>query len=132
MNIESHIVSLELAKKLKELGVEQESLWKWCIHSNGVVGCYAGLTQKIQSLSKVKEDYSAFTVTELMERLPATVDLIAGRYRLTIRKYDQLLDVSYMGTAGDALKTTMNRKLVDALAEMLIWLIEDEYVKVDK
>jgi len=69
MNIDDQIVSLELAKKLKELGIEQDSLWRWCIHNNGVVGCYAGISRKVHSLSEVKEEYSAFTVAELGEIL---------------------------------------------------------------
>ncbi|MHC1565352.1 MAG: hypothetical protein ACXQS6_03420, partial [Candidatus Syntropharchaeales archaeon] len=69
MNIEEQVVSLELAKRLKELGIDRESLWKWCIHNNGVVGCYVGIDRKIQARSKVKEEYPAFTVAELGEIL---------------------------------------------------------------
>ena len=35
MKIESQVCSLELAKKLKELGVKQESLYYWCENSEG-------------------------------------------------------------------------------------------------
>ena len=85
MNIEEQVVSLEHAKRLKELGIEQDSLWKWCIHSNGVVGCYAGIDRKVQILSDVKEEYSAFTVAELGEIL---TDMHSGWSSGTSNEYD--------------------------------------------
>jgi len=129
MNIEDQVVSVEVAKKLKEIGVEQDSLWKWCIQE-GVARCYTWFERKIQAWGKVEEEYSAFTVAELMEQLPAAIETKAGRYRLTIEKYEHLWCVSYTGTAGDALETILNRKLADALAGMLLWVYEDRELKV--
>ena len=60
MKLENQVCSLELAKKLKELGVKQESLFWWCKDFKGRVvqphkhNCLGG-------------GISAFTVIELLE-----------------------------------------------------------------
>ena len=36
MKLENQVVSLEIAKSLKELGVKQESLFYWVSRGNGV------------------------------------------------------------------------------------------------
>lgn len=63
MKLEDQVVSLELAKRLKELEVMQESLFFWCdnwVHSQDSV--YHSPTSS--------ETFSAFTVAELGEMLP--------------------------------------------------------------
>ena len=124
MNIEDQVVSLELAKKLKELGIDQESLWKWCIHSNGVVGCYAGISRKVQSLSEVKEEYSAFTVAELGEILTD----IHGRWSSgTLNEPDT--DDRYICEWYDRYGVeywTCGKTEAKARAEAIIWLKEKD------
>ena len=133
MNIEDQVVSVEVAKKLKEIGVEQESLFYWRVWNDETVDCAIGYEDYDFSGAgrKIVERISAFTVAELMEQLPAVIETKAGRYRLTIEKYEHLWYVSYIGTAGDALETILNKKLADALGEMLIWLVERGYVEVE-
>lgn len=60
MKLKDQVCSLESAKKLKELGVKQDSLWYWeTLRTTNYV------------LSLVKgQGYSAFTVAELGEMLP--------------------------------------------------------------
>ncbi|RLG68595.1 MAG: hypothetical protein DRO11_08860 [Methanobacteriota archaeon] len=121
MDIEDQVVSLELAKKLKKIGLgcneyQPETEWRWYrLEPDG--WCVGASTLRV-----AEEWYPAFTVAEMMEELPAVVETKAGRYRLTIEKYEPRWYVSYIGTAGDALETALNKKLADALAEMLIWL----------
>lgn len=86
MKIESQVVSLELAKKLKELGVKQESLFAWhqALSSNIDTGeviesdewgvCLnpeSGRTRDDKYGRKRWPAFSAFTVAELGEMLPA-------------------------------------------------------------
>jgi len=69
MNLEKQVVSLELAKKMKELGFKQESLWWWRKLFND--------SYKIQSDHDLIKDigvyFSAYTVAELGEMLPHTI-----------------------------------------------------------
>ena len=81
MKIENQVSSLKLSKRLKELGVKQESVWAW-----KVVVEYWGAKPKTKLVNEGGTDnekivngkelhysekyYSAFTVVELGEKLP--------------------------------------------------------------
>ena len=74
MELKNQVCSLELAKKLKELGVEQESLWYW--HFRQVTDrkeppIIVILKDRVPLKFKwlKSEIYSAFTVAELGEIL---------------------------------------------------------------
>lgn len=75
MKLEQQVVSLELAKKMKELGFKQESLFYW-INREEIPGktiwCLEFADeQKIDYLKKSNFDIiSAYTVAELGEMLP--------------------------------------------------------------
>jgi hypothetical protein len=77
MTIEEQVTSLEVSKKLKELGVKQESLWYWWKAGHIFVEerRYAG--RQWEKLA------SAFTVAELGEMLPdnfyTTKDTTTGK-----------------------------------------------------
>lgn len=64
MNLKTQVCSLELAKRLKELGVKQESLWYWQRRALGT--WHLGLC----GYERRETDISAFTVAELGEMLP--------------------------------------------------------------
>lgn len=68
MNLSDQVVSLELAKRLKEFGVKQDSLFYW--HHYLINDWQIVIDEKcpIQSLTE-KENYSAFTVAELINML---------------------------------------------------------------
>ncbi len=69
MKLEQQVVSLELAKRLKELGVKQDSLHEWIYHwRNGKE--YHWSLYPTDEDDKVNERASAFTVAELGEMLP--------------------------------------------------------------
>ena len=75
MKIEDQVCSLELAKKLKKLGVKQESLFYWVKHWKGR---YEGHVNELfygkDEDDNVNPHISAFTVAELGEMLPAEVN----------------------------------------------------------
>ena len=68
MKLEDQVCGLELAKKLKELGVKQESIFAWAeVNQGGNNWKY----QVVQSDFQADCEYiSAFTVAELGEMLP--------------------------------------------------------------
>lgn len=63
MKLEEQVVSLELAKKLKELEVKQESLYYWDENDKEV---YRSIDRSAKDIGCI----SAFTVAELGEILP--------------------------------------------------------------
>ena len=70
MQLKDQVVSLELAKQLKELGFEQESYFYWqCSREIGSVGQYTWHLE-IRSGEFKPEKYSAYTVAELGKMLP--------------------------------------------------------------
>ncbi len=142
MRLEDQVVGLELAKKLKELGVKQESLFywqelelrEWEIEQNveKYVCVYSGDEPCLE------EDISAFTVAELGEMLPDTVrpqigKLYGGQHRhLKIDKSDgDCWFVAYLPLDYEIDDETDNHMmsaedtLADAMAKMLIYLIEN-------
>src|SRR5690348_16233353 len=75
MTIENQVCSLELAKRLKELSVKQESIFMWFTHPKPADLTW-GRDCTVSTLSSISEHHiSAFTVAELGEMLPAH-----GRY----------------------------------------------------
>lgn len=62
MTLEKQICSLELSRKLKDLGVKQESVWYWVYHDT----VERFVLQNCRT-SQNDEEPSAFTVAELGE-----------------------------------------------------------------
>jgi len=132
MKLEEQVCSLELTKKLKELGVKQESLWSWAI------GKEDGLTVVIETpedntclhlenptngkhyIQDIKECYSAFTVAELGMMLPDNVKSLRLR-----NKWICEADVDEYSGESKVHVTEAN-----ARAKMLIYMIENKLMEV--
>ena len=147
MQLEKQVVSLELAKKLKSLGVRQESYFYWVDSEWRNKGFFviardgwacdcdfepgSGHGCDLQELAEAEEDdakigpgeivggyaYSAFTVAELGEMLPGVLSGNCGSGFKAIRG-------SVLGTHAETCATE-----ADARAKMLIYLIEKKIVK---
>ena len=134
---------LEYAKKLKELGVKQESIFYYIDYVNS--GCEIAFFPKGLKKGHIKkleihptlegQFYSAFTVAELGEMLPY---YLVGKGELTIKK-NYLRDkrtgwnVRYEKTInckGEPLPTICGDIMANAMALMLIWLIENKMMEV--
>lgn len=126
MKLEDQVVSLELAKKLKSLNVKQESLFYWQADvSNGE----AIRVSQGHSRSMYEENFSAFTVAELLESLPSQIyrEKRGAQCALTILKatpdfkgfYVEYYDVN----------TTDDSNLANALAKMLCYLLDNDLLK---
>jgi len=127
MRKEDIVVSLELAKKLKEAGVNSHSLFYWRIWDDKSVDLvmeheddfdYSGVGRK------VIEKIPAYTATELMGMLPSLIRE-GLRYTLCVYKPHDRYIVDYERLSEDYEIETLcefeGRKLADALAEMLMW-----------
>lgn len=127
MNLESQVVSLELAKRLKELGVPQESLFYWGMISsdNGGNGNYCLFRFGSDEYEMCSFTASAFTVAELGEMLPWQTGFYkneAGDWRIAFTTHP-----NEVYTPNNVYGDTE----ADARAKMLIYLIENGLVKME-
>jgi hypothetical protein len=115
MTIENQVVSLKLAKRLKKLGVKQESLFYYNL---GHVHY-----RKYNDSGKIQ--YAAFIPVELLHILPSKIN----KYWLCFNKENEkLFNVVYFD-GFCTLISAQSEKLIEALAKMLIHLIKNQHVK---
>lgn len=116
MRIEDQVCSLELAKRLKELGVKQISLFSWQIGLNKIPVLNISFMGELGS-----DDYSAFTVAELGEMLPESFATYRknNKYMGAWDKEWDLIGKLYAKSENEA----------NARAKMLIYLIENGLIK---
>jgi hypothetical protein len=86
MKLEDQVVSLELAKKLRQLGFKQNSYFHWCISGKPRIEHFINMDKKRLGDHFKPEDvlegkkadyfvyYSAYTVAELGEILPLHIE----------------------------------------------------------
>ena len=128
MRKEDIVISLELAKKLKEADVNSPSLFYWRVWDDGSVDLameeddfdYSGTGRE------VKEKIPAYTAVELMEKLPGFIRQPKNwKYILSIHKFCDGYAVGYERCYNNVLKFFLqefeSEKLADALARALIW-----------
>jgi len=120
MKLEKQICSLEHAKKLKELGVKQESEWIWAIMNIG-----AGQSAYIYNTVGDKgyhrdEHYSAYTVAELGDILKdysGNVEYDGKFKKWRIIYFESSYTTEIIGSEADA------------RAKLLIYLLENKLLK---
>lgn len=162
MELEEQVVSLQLSQKLKELGVKQNSLIYWrddeypylCLPS---FGGQAHIPMEAQ-YSKNSKYLSAFTVAELGNMLPKSINiktvdedkkifswfrLVTGRSLIVEEQTPyEFWTVNYICDTTNELRNWLfdhflsppiyDKNEANARAKMLIWLIENKLVTVDK
>lgn len=132
MNLESQVCSLELAERLKKVGIKQESLFFWVTGETYDVddNIYPVTTLFYQPPPGADDYVSAFTVAELGEMLPhwcRSQKIISasnleetGEWRCAA--YHAPTESSYIYGFTEA----------NARARMLIYLIEKKIIEVPK
>lgn len=119
MKLENQVVSLELAKKLKELGVKQESLFKYiATFPSGEYRISDRYTET--DLSYGADVISAFTVAELGEILPEgfRIEKFKDNYWCFDKKRRNRMHWEISETEADA------------RAKCLIYLIENKLINL--
>lgn len=115
--IEKQVCSLELAKRLKELGVPKESYFKWhSVKGDREKDCYV----THDDAGYGYELCAAFTVAELGEMLPHKYQMVKG-----------VSGDSWLVCQNGKMLTGPNsiaKTLADAMAQMVIYLIENKLV----
>lgn len=136
MKLENQVCSLELSKKLKELGLKQESLfyWQYNLMKREFIIVPKSLT-KVEYENIKNTDYpvfSAFNVAELGEMLPNWVNIcrlgkISGK---NSGKY--CCNYNFIGDVDDdkdSIETIADTE-ANARAKMLIYLLENKLIKL--
>lgn len=129
MKLEEQVVSLELAMKLKELGVKQESHLVW-EPPNTEWGWTDWIIIPFSEKHEPENYYHAYTVAELGEMLLCEFHTEETTYHLVTSKeytgwhirYDSHLDGQYVGI--------QEHTEADARAKMLIYLIEQRLIEL--
>jgi len=123
MKLENQVVSLELEKKMKELGFKQESIWFWQEYKSGG-GCIYLLPKKevkgFIGKTEVCDYYSAYTVAELGEMLP--INCASWRSDKTLYSCQRF---DFGGCCGQEITADTE---ADCRARLLIWLKENNYL----
>ena len=136
MRLESQVCSLELAKKLKELGVKQGGYFDWNLANDedDEYRWFAMRNSEFQEKWGIpQETISAFTVAELGEMLPRTVRLERherpAEWAVLVTGGAIDWDVSYR-VGGGAIYQVVDKDEANARARMLVYLIEKGIVKL--
>lgn len=147
MQLEDQCCSLELAKKLKELGVRRDSLFYWIKSDYFNNEYYISIVnidhmlddnkeilinlghECCESNNKIIESYSAFIASELLELFP----MINGM-PVELMKICGLINgiyycCRYFGIDGDILHVEDGKNAANACAKLLIYLIENGIIK---
>jgi hypothetical protein len=121
MKLEQQVASLDLAKRLKELGVKQEShfYWRKLTEDDG--------WEVWDSTGLYGKTCSAFTVAELGEMLPKGYAVFSVNLDWPLYKPG----MEWCCESGDLERNQFAPTEADARAKMLIYLIENGLVKTD-
>lgn len=158
MNLNDQVCSLELAKRLKELGIKQESLFFWSklsIQTEYKLELRRHMQTQELILADCTDYISAFTVSELGELLPNKILIEANApfdcFAIYITKFNSVDEKSIItnnyivnyecdSTPAEGIDAWLRRKLTsnfydknlaDAMAKMLIHLLENGLIKND-
>lgn len=133
MELEKQVTSLEISKRLKELGVKQESLFYWVENFRGIQLSgkdNVNIEWSIHPSSNIG-NWSAFTVSELGEMLPSGFKFKSKSFYIAMDCdknifYEDMpkTEEIYSGQ-GDSEDTEANSR-----AKMLIYLIENKLIEV--
>jgi hypothetical protein len=156
MKLEDQVCSCQLAKRLKELGVKQRSLFYHMTFINTSSVQYDKDNEKIgddiihenewedykeRSYVKKLKRYSAFTVAELGEMLPKKIDSEYKNYPYELNcKWElhysdnKMWHITYVRyNDGDVMDFIIyDSNEANARAKMLIHLIENKYLELPK
>lgn len=140
MKLENQVCSVDLSKKLKSLGIKQESLYGWTVVGKlkqDETKSSLAATLKIATFnSKNIPYYSAFTAAELGEFLPPNINewglVIDATSCLTHDKIRSLWAITYADYDKKLMNELEEFNLANAMAKMLIYLIENKLMEVPK
>ncbi len=133
MKLEDQVCDLEYAKKLRELGVEKESLFYW-YKLNDDIDWQLVMHDKLYQIVKSNNVIPAYTVAELGALLPDCLyaHSASGIDRpIIMNKVDGIFSVGILNSNRQCNPIFADKKEANARVLMLIYLIENGLVKVE-
>lgn len=126
--IEKHVTSLELSKRLKELGFPQRSYFDW-VKENGELTIW-NPTQVSDYVTGNQEFLcSAYLSSELGDMLPTIEQYNLKQERLADNIWYVTYEAfKYNARYGDYIGELCGKTEADIRARMLIWLVENNYL----
>ena len=132
LSLEQQVISLELSKKLKELGVPQESQFYHVNAKSLREHVFENEIWMIAHISQTtgmsKDWYSAFTASELLNLLPCIDNNEPQLIRGYLKGESQLTYCCRYGWEDDQNKDFVDINPVNSIAKMLIHLIENNLI----
>lgn len=131
MKLEDQVCSLELAMKLKDLGINEECEFIW---RNEERGCGWYLNHWSSSCLTYHLDHPAYTVAELGEMLPSNISYKNENLILKSLKYEPIhWLLSYVDIETNEGRIHFNGySEADTRAKMIIYLIDNKLMEVPK
>lgn len=126
MTLKQQVCTLEQAKKLSALGIEQrKGIFEWCVFMPDPLGeswCYT----PVYFLEAIEEQLhewiaSAFTLTELMAMLPSDWAVWTDEGQYVCGEYHDMQNLYMLGKTA-----------AEAVAAELISLLEDKEISADE
>lgn len=116
MKLKYQVCSLELSKKLKELGVKQESLFSWDESQSSPL--FSHISFICNGIGDNKHICCAFTASELIEMMP-------------YYSYEIIKSIRWIDVSCEFLEISFKcETLCNTLAKMFIHLIENKIIEV--
>jgi len=132
MKLEEQVTSHDLSKKLKELGVKQDAIWKWYTSKDGNESILSNGSKLLsEHIYDFTETANAFTTDEIGYRLPRMCSVGFKVYELEItHPSEKQWSITYKSSNNEWLHTTSWHFEVEARGLMLHWLIKNGFIKM--
>ena len=121
------VLSLEQMNKLKELGVDVEPNGLDFMYSAVVLDEY----RLMYAESVCEDDIKALSLQDVIELLPKSIIINRVKHWICVSPNCLLTEYQVMYVDGDHFYSVMkqNKSLLQAAYEMLLWVIENGYLK---
>lgn len=133
MKLTDQVCSLKLSKKLAKLGVKQDNLFKWVKYSMNkkpMLIFIPTVKYQLECLSgELEYSIPAYTVAELGEMLPNKVKIHNTESCLVLDRDKKTWGVAY-APFPDTFQEAKTE--ADARAKLLIYLLENKIISLDK
>ena len=130
MKIEEQVLSRKQMAHLRELGIDTSDAslcWRWSNEGGGwVLGFMNPLLQEISNPPHREGPFPAYTIGDLIEKLPKSIDLGFGEYDLELSIKGEYVEVQYESDYDDYTPFfCANLSLIESLYSILCWLAEN-------